>query len=226
MIPAASYDYVYALLNDTSLEINGGFAEPIPQESDFVGFLLFDQNFSRPPSRDFLSNLSLLNENSGRHIHFFLPGVSKYAPNRDDFAKEIPGLDTPHYHNARAFLSFKDAFEKEIEGWQYDGGVSLILIDVVSKNGIKELNFDSAIYFYVEELIGLKIISATSELLHKIIRLKRDGDVKSAAEIKAVFEKQFGQSWIKALLFSLFPKQVKSIAKGMAVLGGGKALKF
>ena len=223
MIPAATYDQIELLLNETSFQSNVGYIEGIPIINNLVGFIFFDQNFSSKASGDFLKNLHFLSENSGKFIHFFLPGVSKYGSNPDDISVEIPGLNPPHYHNTRAFLSFRDKFEHHIPNWKFDSGISVVLIDLSKVKGVRILDFDSAIFFDVNQLITHQIVDNTSQLLSKIIRLVRDSELVTAKEIRGAFELQFGKNWMKGLILGLFPKKLKRLTKVSTVLAGGRA---
>jgi hypothetical protein len=117
MIPAPSYKYIESLLNEDSFQVGNGFAFGISRDRNVVGFIFFDQNFKREPISDFIENIDMMNEYSGKFIHFFLPGVSMYGTNEGDVSKEIGTLKgVTLYHNAKAFWSFKDPFEDNIDG--------------------------------------------------------------------------------------------------------------
>ena len=123
---------------------------------------------------DFISNIQLLHKSSGSHLHFLLPGISLFAGNLGDQAKKLGELDGASlYHNVEAFLSFRDEFERQIDGWEFDVGVKVVFVDIAEIGGKRVLNFKSALSFDVEAMIETGIIARTSELLGKIIRFKK-----------------------------------------------------
>ena len=203
-----------------------GHARGIPFDHKVVGFIFFDQNIQRPAASDFLANLSLLNEHSGQVIHFFLPGVSLYGPNDGDHAVQIGTLDGANaFHNTKAFISFKRQFENELPQWRYDLGVELVMIDVVETSGIRMLDFNSAVFFKVEEFIKLEIVDRTTELLTKIIKFQRESSLDTARDTKLALQAQFGINWFKGLVLAMFPKAIRDLARAQAVLGGGSAIR-
>jgi hypothetical protein len=213
------------ILNADSFDLDYYEVAGVPSDRNLIGFVLFDQNFSRDPISDFLSNIDMLNTYSGKYVHFFLCGVSFYGSNQYDTSKEIGRIGGKFiYHNSGAAMSFVTAFQDNISSWEYDFGVELILIDVVSVDGRRRLDFDSAIYFKVEELIKLKIIDRTSQLLGKLIRLVQTSEVRTSRDFLGHLKGQFGINWFKGLVLALFPKAVGKLARGQAVLGGGAAL--
>lgn len=226
LLPAPDYRYMKAILNNASFDVGHHHAHGIPAGRSVVGFIFFDQSVKRPPVSDFLDNINLLNEHSGNLIHFFLPGVSLYGPNEGDYAValgEIRGISA--YHNAMAFMSFKEEFEKHIPQWRYNFGVDIVLMDVIQINGTRTLDFSSAIFFKVEEFIQLKIVDRTTELLGKIIKFRREAKLATAKDAKLLLQEQFGINWFKGLVLALFPKSIQNMAKAQAVLGGGSALR-
>jgi hypothetical protein len=226
LLPAPDYKYINAMLNEPWFDVGRHPAKGIPAGRNVIGFVFFDQSVKRQPVTDFLDNINLLNEHSGNLIHFFLPGVSLYGANEGDHAVslgEIHGISA--YHNAKAFMSFKEEFERRIPQWKYNFGVDIILVDVVELNGKRALDFSSAIFFKVEEFIQLKIVDRTTELLGKIIKFRRDAKLATAKDAKLLLQEQFGINWFKGLVLALFPKSIREMAKAQAVLGGGSALR-
>jgi hypothetical protein len=225
MIPAPSYRHLQMLLNEDYPEIGGYPVSGIPPNRSLVGFLVFDQNIAREPVSDFLENIDMLNEHSGDLVHFFLCGVSRYGYNNGQSHKEIGTLGgATLYHNSPAAMSFIRGFEESIPGWKYEMGVDLILIDVMQVDRERRLDFQSAIYFKVEELIKLGIVDRTSEFLGKIIRFVRSSPDRGTRAFSASLKKEFGVNWFKAMILALFPGAVGKLARGQAVLGGGAAL--
>lgn len=226
MLPAPEYRYINALLNSESFDIGKYYASGIPEGHNVVGFIFFDQSIKRPPVSDFLDNIDLLNRHSGDLIHFFLPGVSLYGPNDGDHAVSlgrVRGVNA--YHNTNAFMSFKDEFERRLPQWNYEFGVDIVLMDIVLLDGRRVLDFESAIFFKVEEFIQLKIVDRTTELIGKIIKFRREAKLATAKDAKMLLQEQFGINWFKGLVLALFPKSIERLAKAQAVLGGGSALR-
>lgn len=201
-----------------------GFASGFPSKTQTVGFIIFDQNFDRSPVKDVLANLDMLNLHSGTDIHFFLCGISQYGPN-DGHAKEVGTLNgVSVYHNARSVHSFISAIENEVPGWHYDYGCELILVDVVEVNGRRSLNFKSAVFFKIEELIKVGIIERPSDLLGKLVKFARESKLSSASAFREELRRLFGINWLKGLILALFPKAVGKLARAEAALGGGSAV--
>ena len=224
MVPAPSFEHLERLLNEETIQLEHGFAEGIPRETKTVGFIVFDQNFSRSPIRDLVENLDMLHRHSGTHMHFFLCGVSKFGPN-DRTARELGKLNgVPLYHSASAAGSFITAFEREIPNWRYNLGFDLILVDVAETDGGRRLDYSSAVYFRIEELIKQGIIDRPSELLGKLVKFVRDSGVENAAGFKDELKSVFETNWLKALILAMFPKHVGKLARAEAVLGGGAAV--
>ncbi|MBU6418257.1 MAG: hypothetical protein KGQ79_00840 [Proteobacteria bacterium] len=226
MLPAPDYGYINKILNEEHFLVGNNPAQGIPTGRNVIGFIFFDQNLRREPVSDFLDNINLLNQYSGKQIHFFLPGVSLFGPNEGDHAVligEVDGINA--YHNSRAFMSFKDEFEQKIPQWKYNFGVDIVLVDVIGAKGNRTLDFSSAIFFKVEEFIQLKIVDRTTELLGKIIKFHREAKLATAKDAKLLLQQQFGIDWFKSLIFVLFPKSIQKLARAQAVLGGGAALR-
>ena len=224
MIPAPSYDQIDRILNEESFRLGNGFAEGVPYKTRTVGFILFDQSFGRASITDVVGNLDMLNIHSGTNIHFFLCGVSKFGPN-DGGARELGELEgVTLYHNAEAAYSFARAFEREIPGWSYDLGFELVLVDVLEDGGRKKLDFRSAVFFKVEELIKVGIIERPSDLLGKLVKFSREGKFDNAAAFRDELRRIFGINWLKGLILAMFPKSVGKLARTQAALGGGASL--
>lgn len=226
MLPAPGYKYIEAILNEETFDVGRYCAHGIPVERSVVGFVFFDQNLSRDPVDDFLSNIDLLNEYSGNYIHFFLPGVSYFAANEGEngvLVGQVSG--NPAFHNAAAFTSFKDEFEKRIPEWNYEYGVDVVLMDVIEVDGRRVLDFSSAIFFKVEEFIHLGIVERTSQLLQKIIKFQRDSKLICSKDARVLLGNEFGKNWFKGLVLGLFPNSIQELARAQAVLGGGSALR-
>jgi hypothetical protein len=224
MIPAPSYDHIDQILNEESFKLDHGFAQGLPAKTQTVGFILFDQSYSRESIQDIIGNLDMLNIHSGTDIHFFLCGVSRYGPNESG-ARELGELDgATLYHNANTAYSFVRAFEREIPGWEYDLGFELVLVDVVEEGGNKKLNFASAVYFKVEELIKVGVVERPSDLLGKLVKFARQGDYENAAAFREELRRLFGINWLKGLLLAMFPKAAGKLARAEAALGGGSPL--
>lgn len=225
MIPAPSYQYITTLLNQDWVKIGNNDAPGIPKKGNIVGFIFFDQNFKRPPLADFIENIDILNNESGKYIYFFLPGVSMYGSNEGESSKEMGKLNgVAIYHNSEAFVSFKSEFEDKIRNWKYTGGVDIVLIDVIESEGGRSLDFDSAIFFKVDEFINLHLVERTFELITKIIKFRKNNGISTARELKKEMEKVFGTNWVKALILSFFPKSLSDLARVNAVLAGGSAV--
>jgi hypothetical protein len=225
MIPAPSFEYIDHILNDDFFEVGHHPAKGIKKNNNVVGFVFFDQNFKRAPISDFIENIDLLNKHSGKNIHFFLPGISLYGVNSGEKSKEIGCLNNaPIFHNAKAFNSFRVEFEHRIPSWRYGYGVDIVLIDVVEVDGLRKLDFESAIFFKVEEFIREGIVNKTSELIGKIIKYRTDSGLHRVREIQNAMTSAFREDWIKALILSIFPKSISSLARGQAVLAGGRAV--
>ena len=225
MIPAASYDHIERILNEETVEIGHGTPEGFPASTKTVGFLIFDQDYARDSIRDLVGNLDMLNLHSGTHMHFFLCGVSKYAPNEnEDGGRELGKIGEAHlYHNARAVKTFVDAFEREIPGWRYEVGFDLVLVDVTEVGGRQRLDFSNAVYFKVDEFIRLGIVERPSGLIGKLIKFAREGRLTSAVEFRGELTRLFGVNWLQGLLLAMFPKQVRTLVRGGGVLFGGTA---
>ncbi|WP_043948368.1 hypothetical protein [Candidatus Phaeomarinobacter ectocarpi] len=224
MIAAPSYDHIDRILNEEELTSGRRFSLGIPKETGTVGFILFDQNFSRYPITDLVANLDMLHIYSGTDIHFFLCGVSQFGPSESG-ARELGELNgVTLYHNAEAAYSFVKAFEREIPGWNYDLGFELVLVDVVENNHIRTLDFNSSVFFKVEELIKVGIIERPSELFNKLVKFARDGNLSNAAAFRDELERVFGINWLKGLILAMFPKSVGRLARTKAVLGGSASL--
>lgn len=101
----------------------------------------------------------------------------------------------------------------------------LIIIDVRLHDGRKQLDFSSAIFLKVEELIKLGIFDRTTELLSKLIELTKAQRISTARDFREELRGGFGIDWIKALVLSMFPAAVTKLARTEAVLGGGTALR-
>jgi len=225
MIPAPDYDHIDKILNEETFRLGHGFAEGVAKNTKTVGFILFDQAFERKSIEDVIRNLDMLNIHSGTDIHFFLCGVSKFGPNNSG-SKEIGILnDVTLYHNAEAAYSFVKAFEKYIPGWEYDLGFDLILIDIIEDQHRNKLNFNSVVFFKVEELMKVGIIERPTELLGKIVKFSREGNFSNAAAFRDELRKVFGINWLKGLILAMFPKSVGKLARTAAALGGGASLR-
>jgi hypothetical protein len=224
MIPAPSYDQIDRVLNEESFRFGDGYALGLPKTTRTVGFILLDQNFGRNSIQDLVGNLDMLNIHSGTDIHFFLCGVSKYGPNNGG-ARELGSLDgVALYHNAEAAYSFVSAFQREITGWSYDLGFELVLVDVEESKAGRKLNFASAVFFKVEELIKVGIIERPSDLLGKLVKFSRDGKLSNAAAFRDELKRIFGVNWLKGLILAMFPKSVGKLARTRAALGGSSTL--
>lgn len=225
MIPAPSYQHIENLLNQENFSVGHGYASGFPSKTRTVGFILFDQNFDRPPIKDLLGNLDMINLHSGTDIHFFLCGISKYGPN-DEHAKEVGKINgVSVYHNAQSVYSFIDAFAKNIPGWNYEYGCELILVDVKEAGGRRCLNFDSQVFFKIEEIINIGVVERPSEFLGKLVKFAREGKLTSAFAFREELRRLFGINWLKGLILALFPKAVRNLAQAEAVLGGGSAIR-
>lgn len=224
MIPAPSYDQMDKILNEETFKLGRGFAEGVPRKTRTVGFILFDQNFGRNSIKDLVGNLDMLNLHSGTDIHFFLCGVSKFGPNNSG-AQELGKLNgVTLYHNAKAVYSFVTAFEREIRDWTYDLGFELVLVDVSESGNNRQLDFSSAVFFKVEELIKVGIIDRPSDLLGKLVKFAREGNFENAAAFREELKRVFGMNWLKGLILAMFPKSVGKLARTHAALGGGASL--
>ena len=224
MIAAPSYDQIDQILNEESFKLGHGFAEGIPRKTRTVGFIIFDQSFGRDSIKDLVGNLDMLNLHSGTDIHFFLCGISKYGPNNAG-ARELGEMNGVRlYHNAEAAYSFVKAFEREIPGWNYDLGFELVLVDIVENNNRHQLDFASAVFFKVEELIKVGIIDRPSDLLGKLVKFSREGKFANAASFRDELRRAFGMNWLKGLILAMFPKAVGKLARTEAALGGGASL--
>ena len=223
MIPAPSFNHIHKILNEETFELERGIAKGLPLTTKTVGFIIFDQNFCLPPIQDLIGNLDMINLNSGVDLHFFLCGVSKYGMNEPG-AKELGEMNgVKLYHNAQATHSFIEAFKRAIPGWDYNLGLDLILIDVKECNNQRNLDFSSAVYLKIEELIKLKIVERPSELLGKLVKFVRDGRVRNAAQFRDELRSIFGTNWLKAVILAMFPKHVGKLARAEAVFVGGTA---
>ena len=224
MIPAPLFCYIERMLNDETIQLEDGIAEGFPLETRTIGFLVFDQNYSRCPIQDLVGNLDMLNAHSGTHLHFFLCGVSKYGMNEkgDKYLGKMDGVRL--YHNARAANSFIEAFRRNIPGWHYDMGLDLVLVDVREDNrNQRELDFSGAVYFRVEELIKQKIVDRPSELLGKFIKFASEDRFASAAEFRGELTRQYGTQWLQGFLLAMFPKHVRKLMRAGTTLLGGTA---
>lgn len=220
MIPAPHYSQMNKILNDLSFEPS------VPTKHNVVGFIFIDQNIKRPEVSDLLSNLSLLDEISGEMIHFFLCGVSLYDKNDGDDAIEIGTVGgAPAFHNTKASVSFQNEFEKQIETWRYNLGVDVVMMDVISVDGRRVLDFSSAIFFKIDEFIKLKLVDRTTEFLRTLIRFRQDSKLNRAKDAKLALREKFGINWFKGLVLSLFPKKVQDMVRLEVVLGGGSPLR-
>ena len=224
MIPAPSYEHIDNLLNLESFSVGHGFASGFPSKTRTVGFILFDQNFDRSPIKDVMSNLDMLNLHSGTDIHFFLCGISQYGSN-DEHAKEVGTLNgVSVYHNAKSVHSFIRAFAEQIPRWNYEYGCELILVDVKENEGRRSLNFETAVFFKIEQLIKVGVIGRPSDLLGKLIKFSRESKLSSASDFREELRRLFGINWLKGLILALFPKAVGKLARAEAALWGGSAL--
>jgi hypothetical protein len=134
MIPAPHYQHLDAMLNAGGANLGIHHVPSIPGEPRLLGFVFFSQNYERDPAKDFIKNINVLNIHSAEHIHFLLPGISLYGPNEGDDSTELGKLDgTTLYYNPRAFSSFKEEFEKKIDGWNFDYGMDLVLTNIVGE---------------------------------------------------------------------------------------------
>ncbi len=224
MIPAPTYDQINRILNETRFELDLGTATSIPSTARTVGFILFDQNFDRYSISDFVRNLDTLHVRSGTSIHFFLCGVSMYGGNEPGARKlgELDGAEL--YHNAKAAHSFVAAFEQKVPGWNYDLGFELLLVDVVEEVGRKDLDFSSAVYFKVDELLKLGIIERPTQLFGKLVKFSLEGKFINAAAFRHELRSVFGGNWVKGLVLAMFPKSIRKLARAEAVLGGAAAV--
>lgn len=224
MIPAPSYDQIDRILNEENFKLGQHFAEGVPRKTRTVGFIIFDQNFGRNSIKDLVGNLDMINLHSGTDIHFFLCGISKFGSN-DPGARELGEMNGVRlYHNAKAAYSFVKAFEREIPGWNYDLGFELVLVDVVENNNNRRLDFTSAVFFKVEELIKVGIVDRPSDLLGKLVKFAREGKFANAASFRDELRRAFGMNWLKGLILAMFPKSVGKLARTEAALGGGASL--
>jgi len=224
MIPAPSYNQIDKILNEESFRLGGGIVPGVPRKTRTVGFILFDQSFNRDSIEDFVGNLDMINIHSGTHIHFFLCGVSKYGSNGGG-ARELGKLNgVVLYHNAEAAHSFVEAFEHNIPGWNYDLGFELVLVDVIENDLHKELDFNSSVFFKIEELIKVGVIDRPSDLFAKIVKFTRQGKFKNAAAFRDELRSLFGINWLKGLIFAMFPESVGRLARTEAALGGSASL--
>ena len=223
MIPAPSFDHIDKILNEEAFELEHGTARGLPLTTNTVGFIVFDQNYRHSPIQDLIDNFDMLNLHSGPEMHFFLCGVSKYGMNEPG-ARELGEINKIRlYHNAQATHSFIRAFEREIPGWSYNIGFDLILIDVKETDHRRGLDFSSAVYFKVEELIKLKIVERPSELLGKLVKFTRERRVTSAVQFRNELRKTYETNWLMGFILAMFPKHVGKLARAEAVLFGGAA---
>lgn len=220
MIPAPTYDKINKILNGAHFEDSKGSFISIPPKTNTVGFILFDQSFNRFSVADFAANLNTLHLHSGTNMHFFLCGISMFGA-KEPGARELGQLNGAKlYHNANAAHSFVKAFEQKILGWNYDLGFELILVDVLEKEGSKDLDFSSAVFFKVDELIKVGIIERPTQLVGKLVKFSREGKFKNAAAFRNELKVIFGINWVKGLLLAMFPKAIGKLARANAALGG------
>lgn len=218
MVPAPYYSQISEVLNDPAADLG------IPAKHNVVGFIFFDQNFEKPAISDLLSNLNLLHQESGELIHFFLPGISLYRCNDGESDVPIGKIEgIPAFHNAKSFISFKNEFESRIANWKYRWGLEIVLMDIIAASARRELDFDSAISFRIEEFIRLEIVGNTTEFLTMIIDFRKRNAPKTAKQIKQALREKFGMNWFKELVLSIFPKALSHLARLEAVLEGGSA---
>lgn len=221
MLPAPSYDHIDNILNEESFMLDRGIAEGLPRATQTVGFILLDQNFHRDPLLDLISNLDMLNSYSESDLHFFLCGVSKFGMNENG-AKDLGRIDGVQcFHNAQAALSFVKAFRREIPGWNYNMGLDLVLIDVSERNHRRCLNFSSAVYLKIDEVIRVGIVERPSELLGKLITFVQDGKVANAVEFRNELRGISRRNWLKDFFLAMFPDHVGTLARTDAILFGG-----
>lgn len=223
MLPAPSYEHIDKILNEESFIFEHGLAEGLPLKTLTVGFIVFDQNFDREPIRDLINNLDTLDLHTGTDMHFFLCGVSKFGKNekRAKYIGQIKGAKC--YHNARAAHSFIKAFQREIPGWNYNLGLELVLIDIHEHDHKRRLNFKSAVYLKIDEMIKIGMIERPSELLDKLTRLVQEGKAASAADFRSELTAVSRRNWLKGVLMAMFPNHIQTLAQGEAVLYGGTA---
>jgi len=88
----------------------------------------------------------------------------------------------------------------------------------------RKLDFSSAVFFKIEELIKVGIIERPSELLGKLVKFARDGKFANAVAFREELRRSFGINWLKGLILAMFPKSVGKLARTQAALGGGAAL--
>ena len=224
MIPALTYEEVCKFLNDGNFRGAQGFPNWSNDKTKTIGFILFNQNFSQDSAIDIIANLDLLNERAGSAFHFFICGVSRYGTTEDG-ARPLGELKGVHlFHNAKCLMTFVEAFSENINNWNYNMGCEIILIDVNEIDNVMELQFDTAVYFKIDELIKADIISSPTDLFGKIIRFSEQSKLLSARSFKDELQSTFGANWIKGLLLGMLPSSIGKLARAQAALGGGAAL--
>ena len=223
MLPAPSYDHMEEILNEESFTLKNGIAEGLPLTTQTVGFILFDQNFQRDPIQDLIANLEMLNSYSGSNLHFFLCGVSKFGKTESG-ARDLGTINGVQcYHNAEAAVSFAKVFRREIPSWRYNMGLDLIFIDVNERAHRRCLNFSSAVFLNIDEVIKRGIVERPSELIGKLITYVQDGRAANSVDFRKELTGAYRRNWIRAFFLKMFPDHVGELARTEAVLFGGSA---
>lgn len=227
MVPAPAFEELTKMLNsDRTIWNDSGPLSVFSDNVKIIGFVFFGQDFEKEPARGVLKNIDLLNEHSGEHIHFLLAGFSRFGPNSDERnAPKVCDLEgVPIYFNPRAFNTFREEFTRRIDGWDFDYGMDLILLNVRREKPVRVLDFGGAIYFKLDEMVKIGVCDNASQILGKITNFMEDNKIDDVDQIRKLFEDGFGRNWIKALILDLFPASIGKLARAKAVLGGGRAL--
>lgn len=220
MIPAPALDEIDLMLNEKAPWGVSGPLTRIGEKIRVLGFIFVPPDAADSNVANLLYNINLLHKDSGNNFHFILVGVSQFSGER-----AVGKIDDVNiYYNSGNFSEFRESMEKKLEGWRYDYSLEIVFIDIVGEAPNRSLNFDSAIYFKIDEIVKSGICDNASQFLGKIIKLSRDSKFMSVKDILRFFQSQFGVNWIKALILSAFPRSIQKLARVSAVLGGGRAV--
>lgn len=138
--------------------------------------ILFAQPTHKIVQDEILPNLDYFHVRSGQTISFYLAGYGAYwQPNHVADMKKVGKVDnTDWYYSNTFFIDLVNSIEKDTK-WEYSGECDLILLRIISENGVKKFDFSSCMLLSLEQLSRQGAINSIRNFFEAIFRKATDG---------------------------------------------------
>lgn len=138
--------------------------------------ILFAQPNHQIVQDEILPNLDYFHVRSGQTISFYLAGYGAYwQPNHVADMKKVGKVDnTDWYYSNTFFIDLVNSIEKDTK-WEYSGECDLILLRIISENGVKKFDFSSCMLLSLEQLSRQGAINSIRNFFEAIFRKATDG---------------------------------------------------